>query len=459
MKILFVIHMLEFADHIALAFLSAIAKELNHSTYFCTLDHNDLNVMVDSIKPDIVAYSVNILGYHAIVEAHKEAKKRHKFISIMGGPHPTVSPYTFPESGMDAYCIGEGEYAFRDFLIKVQQGQSYDDVENLMTKKKTNPVRPLIKNLDELPIADRDLVLSNSYLKGTGKKTFYATRGCPFKCAYCCNSYYHEIYQGKGPMARRFSVERIIREIEHVKSRYRTDFIKFGDDLFVMKNDEWLQEFAEKYSQRVGVPFNCYLRFDSVDDGLLSLLKKAGCYSVHLSVDSTSKHVREKILKRQMRDVNILENLKKIRRHGIKTLVNYMLAVPESTLEDDLNTIELSRKAGVVYSSYGTTVPMERTELFKYCVDRKLIDPQTHKGDMTGCFKKSTLTCFNEKEKNIRYNIFLIGALVARLPLPLYKFGMVLIKMIPPNQIFKKIRKVFHRYNIMRVIYRIPAGS
>lgn len=98
-------------------------------------------------------------------------------MSIMGGPHPTFSPETFPESGMEAYCIGEGEYAFRDFLVKVEKGESFDDVENLITRNKTNPVRPLIRNLDELPLTDRDLILSNSYLKNTPKKTFFAARG------------------------------------------------------------------------------------------------------------------------------------------------------------------------------------------------------------------------------------------------------------------------------------------
>src|SRR3989338_1371004 len=240
MKILFVIHQLDYADHIAIAYLSSIAKQLNHLTFFCNMDKDDLNISISKINPDIVAYSVNILGYNKIVEANKKAKESHSFISIMGGPHPTYSPETFPESGMDVYCVGEGEYAFKEFLLQVEKGESFDDVANLITENKANPVRPLIRNLDELPFPDRDLVLSNSFLKNTAKKTFYATRGCPFKCSYCCNNYYHELYKAKGPIVRRFSVERIIQEIEDVKSKYRADFIKFGDDLFALKVDDWL---------------------------------------------------------------------------------------------------------------------------------------------------------------------------------------------------------------------------
>ena len=418
MKILFVIHDLDFADHVAIAYLSSIAKQLNHQTFFCSLDRNALIPAVDEVKPDVIGYSVNVIGYQKTVEAHKKATKIHNFVSIMGGPHPTFSPETFSESGMDAYCVGEGEYAFRDFLIEVEQGDSFDNIENLITKNKANPIRPLIRDLDELPPADRDLVISNSFLQNAAKKTFYATRGCPFKCTYCCNNYYRKLYKGKGPIVRRFSAERLIREIEDVREKYRMDFVKFGDDCFTIKADDWLEEFSEKYPERIGIPFNCYLRLDTVDDAMLKLLKKAGCFSVHLSVDSTSPYVREAILGRQMRSDNVVERLRKLKEYRINTYVNYMLAAPESTLQDDLDTIKQSKEGKVTYPSYTTTVPIEKTELWDYCAQRGLIDPSTYQGDMSGCMEKSALSCFTEKEKNVRYNIFLLGALTSKLPYP-----------------------------------------
>ena len=453
MKILFVIHQLDYADHIAISYLSSIAKELSHSTFFCCLDSHDLNCCITQIKPDIVAYSANIFGFPAIVEAHKQAVRLHPFISIMGGPQPTFSPETFMESSMDAYCMGEGEYAFRDFLQKTEAHESFDDIENLITKNKTNAIRPLIKNLDEIPLADRDLVLSNSFLKNTPKKTFYATRGCPFQCTYCCNNYYQRLYAGKGPAVRRFSVERIIQEIEDVKSKYRMEFVKFGDDLFAMQADDWLEEFSDKYASRIGLPFNCYLRFDRIDDGLLKVLKKAGCHSVHLSVDSTSKHIRDQILKRKMKDVDIVGNLRKIREYGIHTWVNYMLAVPESTLQDDLDSIEMSKKGKVTYPAFTTTTPIKGTELYTYCAEKKIIDPLLHKSDMSGCSQKSTLSCFSEKEKNIRYNIFLLGAVIAKLPWPFHKLAILGIKHIAPNVVFKRIRQYVYEYYITKKIF------
>ena len=454
MKILFVINEIEFADHIAISYLSAIAKELDHSTYICILTDNNLINKIKEIKPDVVAYSVNITGYKNIIKQHKIAKQKFNFISIMGGPQSTFYPETFIESGMDAYCVGEGEYAFRDFLIKIENKESFDNIENLITKKRKNDIRYLIENLDELPEADRDLIFSNTYLKDSSKKTFYATRGCPYNCNYCCNYYYNNLYRGKGSVIRRFSVERLIKEIENVKLKYRMDFVKFGDDIFILKADKWLEEFAEKYKKRINIPFNCYLRFDIVNDDVLKLLTKAGCYSVHLSVDSISPYLRENILNRKMKkNINIEEKLRKIREYGINTWVNYMLGIPGSTIENDLETIMMSKRSRVTFPHYSITDPIKGTKLFEYCEKNNIIDP-SHEG-FTDVYGKSVLSCFSDKEKNIQENICLVGSFISKLPFPFYKIAIWLIKIIPPNKIFRKINKWFYNYNITHTIYKI----
>jgi anaerobic magnesium-protoporphyrin IX monomethyl ester cyclase len=456
-KVLFVIAQLDYADHIAVPFLSAIAKKRGWQTSLCVLDADDFQKNLEQLRPEVVAYSANVIGFQTMRSAHAAARARCRFTSILGGPQATFSPETFPDSGMDAYCVGEGETAFGEFLERIRQGQSFDDIPNLITGKGSNPVSPLIRDLDELPFPDRDITLSHSYLKDTPKKTFYATRGCPYQCTYCCNNLYHELYRGKGQFVRRFPVERVIAEIEYVKSAYRTDFVKFGDDCFALKGDPWLEEFAEQYSRRIGIPFNCYLRLDTVDDGLLRLLKKAGCYSVHLSVDSTSRHVREKILKRNMRDINIEATLAKFHGYGINTWVNFMLAAPESTLEDDLATIGMSKNGKVTYPSYSTTVPMYGTELYDFCLEHDLLAADGGPPDMTGCSERSALTCFPDKEKDVRYNIYLLGALISKLPSPLDRIATGMLRIVPPNALFKALRQKMYLHYIEKKIFKLHA--
>lgn len=454
-RVLFVLNELGFADNIAIAFLSSIAKEAGFETDFCILNRESLIDKITNFKPKIVGYSANIIGYNELVKANLEAKKYFNFISIMGGPFPTHVPESFNESGMDAYCIGEGEYAFKDFLYAVKNNLSYDDIPNLVTKNKINEVRPLIQNLDELPFPDRDLIIANTNLKDVSKKTFYATRGCPFSCTYCCNSLYNKLYKNKGKIVRRFSVDRLIREIKYVKDRYRMDFVKFGDDLFVAKVDDWLVEFSDRYKKEINVPFNCYLRLDIVTDKMLELLKYAGCFSVHLSVDSILDNVREKILNRRMKSgVNIKDNIKLIHSYGINTWVNFMLGIPESTIENDLDTILFSRECKITYPSYTIFYPLKGTDLYKYCEEKKLL-PSKIEVTKNLVEVKSQLNIFTDKQKDIQYNIFLLGAILSKFPIWLINIGKLIIKLVPSNFIFKKIRKLFLNYNLRNKIYKI----
>ena len=452
MKILFCIYQLDFADHISLSYLSAIAKNRGHETYFTLLE--SFEESLKNTNPDIVAYSLNIFGMNEIIENHKKIKEKYSFKSIAGGPGVTFNSDAYKDSQIDVFCIGEGEYAFDEYLSKMEKGESVDNILNLITKNNKNIVRPWIKNLDTLPFPDRDITLANSYLKDTPKKTFYATRGCPFSCYYCANNYYNELYKGKGKIIRRFSPERLIEEIKYVGSRYRMDFVKFGDDLFALKADDWLRKFSELYKKEINIPFNCFLRFDTVTDELLQLLKDCNCYSVHLSVDSTSEHVREKILGRKMRKVNIEENLKLIHSYGIKTWVNFMLAAPDSTLEDDLSTIELSYKSNVTYAAYATTVPMKGTKLYDYVMEHGLINEE-YISDMIGCTQKSMLNSLSEKEKNIRYNIYLVGPLISKFPNPFRQIAIFIIKHTKPNKLYILIRKLYYTYNIENVIFKL----
>lgn len=454
MKILFVIKTIDYGDHISIAYLSSIAKELGNKTFLCILDNDNIFDKIEYIKPKILAYSANILSYNEMVKINKEIIKKHNFISIMGGPHPTFNPDLFEDSNMDAFCIGEGELPFKEFLQNIEKNKSFDNVKNLLTKNRHNEVRPLIDNLDSIPMPDRDITIENSFLKNISKKSFFTSRGCFFSCSYCHNNYYKKLYKGKGKIIRRFSVDYVINEMEKIKNKYTMDFVKIGDDLFAYKVDSWLEEFVDKYSRKIDLPFNCYLRLDLINKDLLIFLKKAGCYSVHLSIDSCSKFVREEVLNRKWKNIDIEKKIKMIHNYGIKTWVNFMLAAPESTLQDDLDAIILGRKTKINYISFTTTIPMPNTQLFNYCVENNFIDSNFNLSD-NPFTSKTVLNKFSKKEKSIRYNILCLGAIAAKMPFPLYNIFIFVIKNIPSNRLFKKIYNYYLNYIYKNVIFKL----
>ncbi|MDI6760939.1 MAG: hypothetical protein QMD05_08930, partial [Candidatus Brocadiaceae bacterium] len=72
-----------------------------------------------------------------------------------------------------------------------------------------------------------------------------------------------------------------------------TQVIKFYDDIFALREDEWLEEFSEKYPKEVGLPFHCLVRADILTEGMLLKLKKAGIQSISMSIEAGNEFVRE----------------------------------------------------------------------------------------------------------------------------------------------------------------------
>src|SRR4030043_658737 len=105
-------------------------------------------------------------------------------------------------------------------------GTPIKSMKNLMLKSDLEnnekpQIRPLIKDLDTMPMPDYDMTDHFIYhdgdvvpftndimhyhflyrnpipaLKGTPIYTTVTARGCPHHCAYCCNSTYLKLYKG-----------------------------------------------------------------------------------------------------------------------------------------------------------------------------------------------------------------------------------------------------------------------
>ena len=83
-------------------------------------------------------------------------------------------------------------------------------------------------------------------------------RGCPYQCTYCFNHAYYQIYKREKRGHQR-DVDHLCDEINWVAQNYRLEQVIFLDDLFIIFQD-WLEEFAEVYPKRVGIPFFCNVR-------------------------------------------------------------------------------------------------------------------------------------------------------------------------------------------------------
>jgi len=357
MKILFVMVKEDYIDPMNIELLSALAKREGHQTFLNVLEHNNLQEEVRAIQPDVVAYSAKTGESNVMYKVNKWVKSEmgDRVVSVMGGPHATFnhsrmrlyeedlrfddSAQALPveDTQLDVLAVGECDETWPWMLRNLSIGgmSALDDIPNTVTKRNRRAdgkvtLKDRTNYLDDLPFLDREMVYEKTRLKDFGMRSFMASRGCPFICTYCFNVKFNQVYKGKGKTVNRYSVDRMLDELEDMVRRHPTQFIKFYDDVFTFRSDEWLHHFAKEYPRRIGLPFHCLTRADLVrrDPKIIDLLKEAGIQSISMSIESGNPFLREHILKRGMSEDDISIAFDLCHKNKINTFSNTILAIP-----------------------------------------------------------------------------------------------------------------------------------
>ncbi len=356
MKVLFLINDY-LTQPLGVGYLSSVLCMEGHFTEAAALrDKKRIKKLLNDFNPDVLALSLVTGREYLFLETAKLIKEVSPRISVFaGGPHPTFYPDFIKEKPIDAVCIGEGELAFREMLrLMSATGRVCENIPNWNIKRENgevvcNDVAPLIEELDSLSYPDRGIF--DRACPGRNPAAVYvmASRGCPYKCSYCFNHSYNELYKNKGTICRRRSVWNVIGEIKELKKRYPLQIAVFQDDTFNL-DKKWLLEFSELFPKETDVAFHCHLRADLLDEESAEMLRHAGCISVKLGLEAGSEHIRNRLFDRSMSIEEFERACSLLRKNRIAFAVENILGAPDSTLEDDLLTYILNRRVKPAYS-------------------------------------------------------------------------------------------------------------
>jgi radical SAM superfamily enzyme YgiQ (UPF0313 family) len=372
------------------------------------------------------------------IELNRRLKaQRSDVVSVFGGAHPTFFPDMIEEEGVDGVCIGEGEQAMLELVAAMDEGRSPREIENWWIKEDgvvhRNPLRPLIQDLDELPLPDRDTCTEGLSVPRI-QAVVMTGRGCPHGCTYCYNHVYQRLYAGKGQLVRRRSVEHVMKELRTLKEQgYR--FIRFMDDLFTLQA-EWVHEFAPRYAGEIGLPFSCLVRANYVTEPVIADLKRAGCHRIMMGIEAGNTRLRHEVLNRRMSDEQILEAARIIRQSGIRLVTANILALPGGTLADDWETVELNIRARTNYGSAALLHPFPGTAIHETARAMGLLQEDHVAAVSAGGFGfSSTLKISDPRERRRVENLHKFFPIVIWFPWlkPLIRR---LIE-LPPNRLFE----------------------
>ncbi len=459
MKCLFVYKAasLDITDPIGIMYLIATIKKAGHQSdvLLTNLEKNFFQA-VKEYQPDVIGFSITSGSEEYYLELIKRLRVHVKFLAIIGGPHPTFFPEIIEEECVDIICRGEGEAAMVELLDRLQNDLDYSDIKNLWIKKEgqiiKNQMRPLIQDLDSLPFPDRASFLKYYAYANSSTKHFLAGRGCPYDCAYCFNHMLKKIYKeetGDTIYCRMRSVENVIQEIEYVRDNYPLKIIYFHDDLFIL-NKNWIKEFSAAYKARIGLPMICYVRANLVTEEIVQYLKEANCITIAMGVESGNDQIRRIVLKRQMANEQIILAADLFHKYGISIMTQNMVGLPEETIDNAFETVDLNRRLRPEYAWVSIFQPYPRTELHRYCIEKGYLDPSyiTHASyQVESPINKGT----TKKEFENLHRFF---ALIVQSTF-IYKISRTLIHF--PNRLIPKI--IYLLYKAYSNIYRLKMSS
>jgi radical SAM superfamily enzyme YgiQ (UPF0313 family) len=239
-----------------------------------------------------------------------------------------------------------------------------------------NEIRPAVP-LDELPFPDRELYYKYRFLRDMPMKRFISSMGCPYPCTFCHEPVIRNLYrtETKSDYLRRKSVARAVAEIKYIKDRYPLNHVHFSDDLFFIRNSyKWLEEFAEVYSKEVGIPFNCNIRYDSINQHAADLLEQAHCYGAAVGLESGNQEIREVVIRKRSKNEHIVEGARLLREKGIKVLTTNMIGLPGETLDNALETVQLNMVLKSNYVRANTFLLFPGLPLVEYARQNGFVD-------------------------------------------------------------------------------------
>ena len=314
----------------------------------------------------ITAMTSNISFAGEFAKLVKKAKP--DIITIIGGTHITALPEEtmrqFP--WFDIGVLGEGEETITEILNLPADlaGAALDNVKGIIYRsgndvlKKTDS-RGFIKNLDLLPYPAWDLLagfpklyrLTPTNFRRLPATSLVTSRGCPYQCTFCDRSVFGNRY-------RFFSIDYVIGMINDLRIKYGIREICFYDDTFTV-NRSRLTAFCEYLvKNKIKLSWSCLGRVDFADEGLLRLMKKAGCWLISYGIESASSEILALYRKNTTID-QIINAVTVTKRVGISARGFFIIGGPLETditiqqLKDLLKRIPLDD----IHLSFYTPIP------------------------------------------------------------------------------------------------------
>jgi anaerobic magnesium-protoporphyrin IX monomethyl ester cyclase len=322
---------------------------------------------VDELAADIVARSPDVVGFscttscflegYAIAERLKD--KDDRIAVVFGGAHASaVGPALLDDfPAIDYLVVGEGEVTFYELISSDRKnvasipGVGYRlDGKGILSAARQN-----IKDLDSLPFPayrrlpgfpKRYYLPLFSYPTAPNTSVI-SSRGCPYQCSYCDRSVFRTGFRANSPAY-------VHEHLEYLHRDFGIRHVFFYDDLFTFDRGRIESLCVLKEKKKLPVTYNCIARLEHVDEELLALLKRSGCWQVNFGIESGDPELLGKHRKGYALD-QVHRKLLMVKNAGMRVKGLFMIGLPGETEQSIRRTID-----------YALSLPLDEVNVTKF---------------------------------------------------------------------------------------------
>ncbi|HKY06942.1 MAG TPA: radical SAM protein [Candidatus Binatia bacterium] len=312
----------------------------------------DDEAMVDEVKrrrPDVVFFGAMIAAaggaaqlnrFHAAMKRIKDAAPQT--ITVGGGLMYTAIPQKImAENPQLDFAIvgvfGDNEYPLWELLEELQKpAPKFADIRGLTWRRGDeivlNAPRPVIDNLDALPMPAYDLFPMDKYYGYSVIPNYneaVTSRGCEGACHFC---YEWWLVDQRNP--RDFSSHRtrggraVAEEMELLNKKYGVKALTFMDDDFNSDRQKMVDLVEALEEKKLDISWFCLSRAQNLirDADLVPRLRKVGLYQVLVGIDGgTDEEIAEARKGNMKVGVKELKELFQfLRQNDISTISTYL---------------------------------------------------------------------------------------------------------------------------------------
>ncbi|MBI5624187.1 MAG: B12-binding domain-containing radical SAM protein [Elusimicrobia bacterium] len=236
------------------------------------------------------------------------------------------------------------------------------------------PDRRPIEDLDALPFPARDGssrgdAYHDFHVIGmrTPYTTMIASRGCPFRCAYCSS---HNVWENK---VRLRSAANVLAEVSSCVERFGTRYIGFKDDIFGW-DQGWLAEFCASAARLRGMPrwsaMAHPLSFRKDKRHALEAMAGAGCDMLIFGLQSAHPDILAAIRRGAEEPEELRETVTLAKGLGITTVVEFIFGLPGDSPETMAASLDYVLRLKPHYAQFNALSLLEGSELGLRCEGR-----------------------------------------------------------------------------------------